>query len=225
MKVAIFGKDGSAVEDLVKSSGFSLDEKNPDIVVCYGGDGTLVRSETAYPGVPKVPLRNSDICKKCSIFPNDTVLEKIKSGKYTTEQLFKLSASAKGKTLTGMNDIIVHNKDPRHGIRYTLSVNGRKIQHEIVGDGIIVATPFGSTGYFRSITDSFFEVGIGIAFNNSTEQSDHMVVSDESIIEMTITRGPAIIYADNHEETVDLAEGESVMIKKSPSVAKLLVPK
>ena len=225
MKVAIFGKDGSAVEDLVKSSGFAFDEKNPDIVVSYGGDGTLVRSETAYPGVPKVPLRNSDICKKCSVFRNEVVLEKVKAGNYATEQLVKLSASAKGKTLTGMNDIIVHNKDPRHGIRYTLSVNGRKIQHEIVGDGIIVATPFGSTGYFRSITDSFFEVGIGIAFNNSTEQSDHMVVSDESVIEMTITRGPAVVYADNHEETVDLAEGETVAIKKSSSTAKLLVPR
>ena len=225
MKVAIFGKDKDAVERLVKSSGFSFDEKNPDIVVSYGGDGTLVRSETAYPGVPKVPLRNSDICKKCSVFPNDVVLEKIKSGNYTTEQLFKLSASSKGKILTGMNDIIVHNKDPRHGIRYTLSVNGKKIQHEIVGDGIIVATPFGSTGYFRSITDSFFEVGIGIAFNNSTEQSDHMVVSDESVIEMTITRGPALVYADNHEETIELTEGEAVVIRKSPASTKLLVPR
>ncbi len=225
MKVAIFGKGRESVEALVKSSGFTFDEESPDIVITYGGDGTLVRSETAYPGVPKVALRNSDICKKCSAFSNDAVLEKIKSGNYSTEQLFKLSATAKGETLMGMNDIVVHNKDPRHGIRYTLSVNGKKIQHEIVGDGIIAATPFGSTGYFRSITDSFFEVGIGIAFNNSTEQSDHMVVSDESIIEMTITRGPAIIYADNHEETIDLAEGESVVIKKSLSTATLLVPR
>lgn len=225
MKVAIFGKDKESVEELVQSAGFTFDEKSPDIVITYGGDGTLVRSEIAYPGIPKVPLRNSGICKKCSAFPNETVLEKIQNGDYATEQLFKLSASAKGKTLTGMNDIIVHNKDPRHGIRYTLSVNGKKIQHEIVGDGIIVATPFGSTGYFRSITDSFFEVGIGIAFNNSTEQSDHMVVGDESIIEMSITRGPAIIYADNHEETIDLALGESVTIKKSPTTATLLVPR
>ena len=225
MNVAIFGTNKSTIETLVKEAGFTITERNPEIVLSFGGDGTLMRSEVAFPGVPKVALRDSSICKKCSALPNEEILKQLAKGEYTKETLFKLEARAKGKELVGLNDIIVHNKDPRHGIRYHLSVNRRDIGHEIVGDGIVVATPFGSTGYFRSITDSFFEIGIGIAFNNSTERFDHMLVGEESIIEMSITRGPAVVYADNHEDSIELLPGDKVTIQKSSHLAVILTPR
>ena len=87
---------------------------------------------------------------------------------------------------------------------------------------IIVATPFGSTGYYRSITDSFFEIGIGLAFNNSTEQVDHVVLSDESEIKLKIVRGPAIVYTDNQEKTSTLAEGDEVVIRKARDEMQLI---
>ncbi|MEK9201831.1 MAG: hypothetical protein AAB944_02565, partial [Patescibacteria group bacterium] len=223
--VAIFGTNKSTIETLVKEAGFTITERNPEIVLSFGGDGTLMRSEVAFPGVPKVALRDSSICKKCSALPNEDILRQLAKGEYTKETLFKLEARAKGKELVGLNDIIVHNKDPRHGIRYHLSVNRRDIGHEIVGDGIVVATPFGSTGYFRSITDSFFEIGIGIAFNNSTERFDHMIVEEENTIEMSITRGPAVVYADNHEDSIELLPGDKVTIQKSSHLAVILTPR
>ncbi|MEK7180621.1 MAG: hypothetical protein AAB706_04045 [Patescibacteria group bacterium] len=224
MNVAIFGTNKSTILTLVKEAGFTVTDKNPEIVLSFGGDGTLMRSEVAFPGVPKVALRDSTICKKCSALPNEEILKQLAKGEYTKETLFKLEARAKGKELIGLNDIVVHNKDPRHGIRYHLSVNKRDIGHEIVGDGIVVATPFGSTGYFRSITDSFFEIGIGIAFNNSTERFDHMIVEEGNTIEMSITRGPAIVYADNHEDSIELSPGDKVTIQKSSHSAVILTP-
>jgi len=96
---------------------------------------------------------------------------------------------------------------------------------EIIGDGIVVATPsFGSTGYYKSITDSFFEVGIGLAYNNSTEQSDHVVLDENRIISIEITRGPAIIYADNQETSISLNKGDVATIKKSSQTAKIVIP-
>jgi NAD+ kinase len=107
-------------------------------------------------------------------------------------------------------------------MRYKFSINGKNSGHEIIGDGVVVSTPFGSTGYYRSITDSFFEVGIGLAFNNSTEQSDHMVLSEDSEIEILITRGPANIYADNQSEVLTIEEGKITTIKKSDKFAKII---
>jgi len=80
---------------------------------------------------------------------------------------------------------------------------------EFIGDGLVVATPFGSTGYYRSITDSYFELGIGIAFNNSTEQADSLVVKEQRQIKVLITRGPALLYADNQTKIINLKEQES----------------
>ncbi|MBX4215484.1 hypothetical protein KW797_00885 [Candidatus Parcubacteria bacterium] len=225
MKVTIVGKEKEKIEGLVAKTGFSFDDTAPDMVISYGGDGTLMRAEAAYPGIPKVALKNSQICKKCSPFANEEVLAKLKNENYAIEELPKLEAEMEGKKLIGLNDIVVHNKDSRHAIRYRIKVNGKDLGHEIIGDGIVVATPFGSTGYFRSITDSFFEVGIGLAFNNSTEQSDHMILKEGSSIEMEIVRGPVVVYADNQEGGVSLESGKRLTIRKSAATAKIVVPR
>lgn len=225
MKVILFGDNASSIQELLERKGFIIVENNPDFVVSFGGDGTVMKSESVYPGIPKIVLRNSLICKKCSPLSNEEVLDKVIQGDFVIEELIKLEAVVKKNVLIGFNEVMVHNKDPRSGIRYKLIINGKKIDKEIIGDGIVVATPYGSTGYYRSITDSFTEVGIGVAFNNSTEQADHMVLKDDSIIELHVSRGPAEVYADNHHECIEINDDDVVLIKKSIETAKIVIPK
>lgn len=225
MRVTIFGNNKATAEELLKKQGFELVQSNPDFVISYGGDGTFMKSEFAYPGEPKIVLKDSQICKVCSVFPNDQVLEKVKQGGYEIRKLIKLDATANGRTITAVNDIIVHNSDPRHGIRYQIWADNRQFGDTVIGDGVVVATPFGSTAYYRSITDSFFETGIGLAFNNSTEQMDHVVLDDQKTIKIKITRGMVGVYADNQEENLTLKEGDEVIIKKSASVAQWVIVK
>jgi len=111
--------------------------------------------------------------------------------------------------LVALNEIVIHNKNPQHGIRYRVFLDKTDLGKEFIGDGLVVATPFGSTGYYRSITDSYFELGIGIAFNNSTEQADSLVVKEQRQIKVLITRGPALLYADNQTKIINLKEQES----------------
>ena len=224
MKVILFGDNKDRVKSLVEESGFQIVENDPEFIVCYGGDGTLMRSEFAYPKIPKILLKDSAICKKCSNLTNQEVLEKVKKGEYTTEKLWKLEARVKDSILLGLNDVIVHNKNPRHGIRYTLTINNKPFGKEVIGDGIVVATPFGSTGYYRSITDSFTEVGMGLAFNNSIEQADHIVLKENSTIELTVTRGPAEVFADNDPRQIEILDGEKVLIKKSEEYTEIVCP-
>ena len=222
MKALIFGKETEGIGELLGKLGFEIVASNPDVVVSYGGDGTLMHAEFEYPGIPKLVLKGSRICKLCADLPNDEILTRVKSGRYKIEELTKLESSAKGKKLRGLNDIVVHNGDPRHAIRYDILINGRQVGGEIIGDGVVIATPLGSTGYYRSITDSFFEVGIGVAFNNSTEQSDHLVLSENSEIRIKIARGPALVYADNQLESIELKEGNEVIVRKSKEIARIL---
>lgn len=225
MNVLVYGENKGSVNPLIKEVGFEVVENNPEFVVSFGGDGTLMKAEHAWPEVPKIVLKDSLICKKCSALPNEEVLKRVRDGKYAVEELIKLEVVANGKTRTALNDIIVHNKDPRHAIRYSLSINERMLGEAIIGDGVVIATPFGSTAYYRSITDSSFELGLGLAFNNSTEQSDHMVLKEDSEIRIKIIRGPAIVYADNQEEEITLEKDSEVMIRKSKDKAKIVVIK
>ena len=224
MKVTIFGRNANSVKPLVAMAGFEITDKDPDFVISYGGDGTHMMAEHTYPGIPKILLKDSLICKKCSPLTNEQVLKKVIDGKYQIENLMKLEVSALGKTLVAMNDVILHNKDSRHAIRYNIAINEKSLGKEVIGDGVIVATPFGSTAYYRSITDSYFEVGIGVAFNNSTEQSDHVVLKEDSVITITIARGDAVVYADNQEDEIIVSEKSEITIRKSNEIARIVVP-
>lgn len=223
MKIAVFGRHTTEIDNLAKSNGFEVVKENPEVVISHGGDGTLILSEFHYPGIPKLLLKSSQICKLCEPFSNEEILERFKGGKYKTRSIAKLEVEAKGKNLHAMNDIILHNDDPRHAIRYHVRLNDEPIpHHEVIGDGVVVSTPFGSTGYYKSITGSIFTTGIGLAFNNSTEQSDHVVLSEHDVIKIIITRGPATIYADNQDESISLTEGDEIIIKKSKHSAHII---
>lgn len=224
MKILVYcsKRKKEEAKKFAKECGFCSEKDSPDIVLCYGGDGTFLKAEADYPNIPKAIIKASQICKQCSSLSNEEVIEKIKKKKYKIKKMTKIEARAEGKVLRAINDIIVHNHDPRHAVRYMLSVNGKQIGGTIIGDGIVVATPFGASGYYRSITDSVFNIGLGLAFNNSTESSDHLVLDDDSKILLKIIRGPATVYADNQKDFIVLKDGDEVEILKSSEQALLI---
>ncbi len=222
MNIKIFGHILKKEKDYLKKSGFKIVKDNPDFIFVFGGDGSLMKSEQKYPKIPKVMIKKSKICKKCSNLSFKQIISKIKNKKFEIKEFYKLQAESKNKKISGINDIVIHNRDPRHAIRYSVEIKNIDFYKEVIGDGIVVATSFGATGYFRSITDSIFYVGMGIAFNNSTESIDHMVIDENSQIKIEITRGPAECYADNNPRRILLKEGECVVIKKMESVFNIV---
>lgn len=225
VKTLVFSSDAEKIRALLKPHlFFEFVSEHPELVVSHGGDGTLMKAEAAYPGVPKLYLRNSYVGKLARMDKtNEELIQAVADGRYRVEEHVKLEAETKGKKIVALNDIVIHNADPRHAIRYVVTIDGVPLGHEIIGDGVVLATPLGSTGYYRSITDSSFELGIGLAFNNSTEQSDHIVLKEERVVEIRIVRGPAVAYADNQDERVELEDGDTVRIKRSRAVARIVV--
>ncbi len=204
---------------------FEVVTEDPEIVISYGGDGTFFRSEFLYPGVPKVYLKHSRIGKLAHKKDNEAILRHIVLGEYTVESRTKLDVLASGKALTAFGDILVHNKNPRAGIRCIVEIDGERLQEEdIIGDGLLIATQVGSTGYYKSITRSYFESDeqIGLAFNNAIEQINHVVLKKERVITVTVTRGPVEVFADNQEESLLLEKGEVMLVKASQDKALVL---
>jgi NAD kinase len=135
---------------------------------------------------------------------------------FTSRKLKKIEAIVNGREkFIGATEITVHNENPRSGVRYKVRIDQEEMHNELIGDGVIVCNTLGSTGYYKSITDSYFEVGMGLAFNNSTEQADHVVLSNNRRIYITITRGPGIIFGDNQEKSLTLHEGDEIEIFES----------
>ncbi|PIP87047.1 hypothetical protein COW81_02340 [Candidatus Campbellbacteria bacterium CG22_combo_CG10-13_8_21_14_all_36_13] len=230
MKVLLFGNDAHKLKNKAIKAGLEVVEEKstpvwldkPDVVVSFGGDGTFLQAEAVFPYIPKIILKNSRICKLCIKTTPEKAFLALKNKKYKVEKLPKIEVIYGKEKLVAVNDIVVHNKDPRHGMRYKVWIDGGQVNTEIIGDGVVVATPLGSSGYYRSITDSIFETGLGLAFNNSTEQSDHMVLNENRIIEIEITRGPVHVFADNQTKYLVVEEGERIKIKKHKTPTKII---
>ena len=67
MKVAIVGLQKKQFITKLKTEypDFVIDTEHPEMVICYGGDGTLLFGEREYPGIPKILVRNSKVCFLC----------------------------------------------------------------------------------------------------------------------------------------------------------------
>ena len=83
----------------------------------------------------------------------------------------------------------------------------------MIGDGVVVATPYGSTAYFHSITGKRFPKGIYMAFNNPTKTMKPVRIKDK--VKIKIKRENAMVFADNCRKIFMLRPGDEVIIKKS----------
>ncbi|MFZ2656121.1 MAG: hypothetical protein WAX69_14415 [Victivallales bacterium] len=222
MKAVLLGRYLEDIRPFMKPSGMQIVKNNPDIIVVHGGDGALLGAEREFPGIPKFPIRDirtAPLCPEHSSYK--TIFSIFRKKNLSRTELIKLSARCGAFKSKAINDVFIHNLNPVSAIRYKVFIDGRPYGEEIVGDGVGVATVHGSTAYYRSITHSIFRVGIGLAFSNSTEVTNHLVLPDNTQIEITLTRGPGVLVTDNSPDSLEINAGNSVVIKKIPEKAIL----
>jgi len=214
-RVKLMGKNLDDVRPKILARGMEIVDKDFELVIAHGGDGTLLWSERDYPGIPKLPLRDARTAPQCSKHVYDEVLDALLADKLELTVLPKLEGLYQDKRMLAVNDIFVHNLERASALRYQVLIDGELYANEIVGDSVGVATVHGSTAYYRSITQSIFRVGMGLAFSNSTEEINHLVISEKSEVAIRVFRGPALIIADNSPETIEVPEHDEVVIRQA----------
>lgn len=221
-RVLTIGKELPIINALVQQSGLTLVDDQPEVIITHGGDGYLLEAERRYPGIPKLPIRYNSICKTCVDHDTTHAIKALAAGTISHNLVRKLETTSQGNQQLALNEISLHHQQPIQAIRFRVQINDEPHIEEVIGDGLIVATPFGSQAYYRSITKSTFRLGIGLAYNNTTEAIDHMVVRDTDQIKVTISRGPAYLLADNDPHFQSLEAGQSIIIKQSADIATIL---
>lgn len=221
MQAAVYSPYGKQkIFGELKRHGFSISGKNPGFVFVYGGDGSILKAEHLYPGIPKVPMRKSIICSKCRHYGLSNLgrlASAINAGKFRVKEETKIEAVIGGKRITALNEIQVRNADPRKALRFSLQAG--KTRKEIIGDGFVAATPYGSTGYYRSMGYKPFKSGIRIGFNNVWP---NMKPVKTGTCTVKIIRESAVLAADNFFVR-KLSKGDTVAIRKSRNKARFVV--
>ncbi|MBI1290093.1 hypothetical protein GC173_02450 [bacterium] len=222
-QVILTGAGAETLLPVLESVGLAVtdDPTKARFVLVYGGDGSLLGADREFPNTPKLIIRRNGEFAKCSRHGDEMVLRRAAVGIPAVTLLPRLTAHVRGECIQGINDVVFHNTKVTSGVRYRIRIDEQTYAEEIVGDGIVVATPFGSSAYYRSITKSVFRVGMGLAFNNSTEAVNHLVLSDRSVVEVHVTRGPGVLVADNHLDPIPVDAGDLITIRMGTSAAEI----
>ena len=127
-----------------------------DVLVTLGGDGTLLRG-ARFLGGRQVPILGINLGRlgfltSCGVEDLEPALTRLASGDFRAEARMVLDARALGadgaerKRWFPLNDVVLHTSGYARMVSLHVSANGETIA-SYSADGIVIATPTGSTAY------------------------------------------------------------------------------
>lgn len=193
-----------------------------DLAIVIGGDGTLlnVASQCAKANIPALGINLGRIGFMTEVEVSDieNSLTKLLSGEYTKEKRMLLKASINDtETYHALNDIVVSKRDHEQLIGVDLYAGGELVYH-YDADGLIIATPTGSTGYSISAGGPVVDPGMDLYV--ATPICAHMLLARSAVLpadkELTVKLSDkdAIICADGQMQRIITCD-DIIKISKS----------
>ncbi len=210
-----------------------------DLAVVVGGDGTLLHAARGITNrdLPLLGINLGRLGFLADVSPHDMLdtLAQILAGNFTEEQRFLLrvdiTPSRQGEApCTALNDVVVHKWNVARMIEFETYVDGRFVETQR-SDGLIIATPTGSTAYALSgggpLLDPALNATVLVPICPHTLSDRPIVVSGDCQIEIIICgrTDPAHVRVtcDGHT-TLELQEGDRILIRKHEHAVRLIHP-
>lgn len=209
--------------------------KLADIIITIGGDGTIIRfaKRAALDGKPVLGINAGRVGYLANIEQNEyNLLSKLKSGEYTIEERMMLNITIKenGNVIgeyEALNDAVISSGYLSRIIDVTASVDGGDVitYH---ADGLIAATPTGSTAYSMSaggpvIDPSMKCVCLTPICSHSLAAKPILIGGDKEIKLKAFSKKRTDIYLSVDGRKVSAIKPfTEIYITKSPNVVKLV---
>jgi len=207
-----------------------------DLAIVLGGDGTMLAA-ARHLARHKVPL--AGINQGRVGFMTDIALKDIRSsvsaildGKYSIEEraLLEAQITRGGETLlrtVALNEAVVGKGAQGRLIEVEVRIDGEYV-YALRADGLIVATPTGSTAYALSAQGPILQPGVAafalVPLNPHVLSARPVSVSDRSTIEIALLRAlDARAHFDGFALT-DMAEGDRLVLKRSADSVRFVHP-
>ena len=198
-----------------------------EAVIALGGDGTILRAVRDVPGVPVIGFNHGGLGYLSSVEEKDFVsaLERLAAGRYTVaaRSLLEIFSPDDGCRAVALNDIVIMREMSGHAAVLDLEIDSR-LAARYMADGLVIATPTGSTAYSLSAGGPVVMPGspsfVVTPMNPHALGIRPMVVSDSVVFKVTSReradgRADKLgVYADG-ESVFMLEGGSSLQIAKS----------
>jgi NAD+ kinase len=233
--------DGSGVEawDAAADdrSAISAEMAGTDLVCVLGGDGTLLRTARAIggSGVPALAVNLGRVGFLAKVEPDglEGALDQFRAGDYQVEERFRISARLVRADSTNevhacLNEVVVARGARVRMIQLEVEVSGSHLA-TYVADGVVVATPTGSTAYSFSAGGSILDPRLRnmiltpVAAYLSPLHS--VVAGERHVVHITLRQAwdGALLSIDGQLD-VPLHTGDRVEVGALPEPLRLIEP-
>ena len=209
-----------------------------DILIVLGGDGTFLRAAREVIAVD-VPLLGINVGKvgflsKVEATDLEDVLARLAEGRYLLEprmalegHIFRGGNPPEGEPLVALNDVVIARGSLARVVRLDTSIDASHLA-SFVADGLVVASPTGSTGYSFSAGGPILGptarnlVVTPIAGYLTTIRS--VVVGPEAVVRCRIVDAHEALVSVDGREDIALAVGDVVEVRAIQRPIRLVEP-
>lgn len=202
--------------------------ENTECIITIGGDGTLIQAarDLAGRGIPMVGVNRghlgylNQISRQEDIAP---VMDSLLEDRYQLDKRMMLRGTAahEGEPVLSdiaLNEIAVTRQDPLKVLRYTVYVNGEYL-NEYAADGVLVATPTGSTAYNLSaggpVISPSARMMVLTPICSHSLNARSLVLAPEDRVEIRLLNSGQVVSFDG-DSFVELGAGDVIEIECSP---------
>jgi NAD+ kinase len=208
-----------------------------DLVCVLGGDGTFLRTARAIGGsaVPALGVNLGRVGFLAKVESDDLekALDQVQAGDYAIEDRFRISvrlvrADGSSEDHACLNEVVVARGTRVRMIRLEVEVSGSHLA-TYVADGVVVATPTGSTAYSFSAGGSILDPRLRnmiitpVAAYLSPLHS--VVAGEDHVVHLTLreSHDGALVSLDGQLD-LPMAVGDRVEVRALPEPMRLIQP-
>jgi NAD+ kinase len=215
--------------------------RRADFAIALGGDGTMLRvaREVAPRGIPLLGVNLGTLGFLSGTEAGDMKrrLDAVISGRFIVEERSMLTAevSRRGRRVFGpelaLNEVVIRCGDQARAI--TLSTrSGERFVADFFGDGLIVATPTGSTAYSLAasgpIVDPSLDVTLLAPICPHTLTQRPLIVPAHLPLSIQLTprraETPRVLVSLDGRPGCELKVGDEVRVRRAETPLRLLLP-
>jgi NAD+ kinase len=221
--VANLGIDG--IEHATNAAGCEL-------VIVFGGDGTILRGvEIAREhNVPVLGVNLGHVGFLAEAEPEEikTVIEVVVNKAWTVESRTALAITVQPETgdswtTWALNEVVIERQSNENMANLLVSIDGHPLSQWNC-DGLLCATPTGSTAYAFSaggpVVWPEVEALLVVPVSAHALFNRPIVVSPKSLIEVQVISGPVIVSADGRRNK-NVTDGAQVKVVRHPDSVQL----
>ena len=204
-----------------------------DLIIVFGGDGTLLGAARKFinSDIPILGINMGTVgfLTDVNIENFESVIGDIFKGDYVLEERSLVEAKFADQEVFGLNEVLIHSGSYAQLMRYRLLIDGKTV-YEQRSDGLIVATPTGSTAYALSAGGSIIHPELNIwniiPMMSQSLSSRPLIVSNKKSMEIQLIEGPldhAMICVDGQKD-IPIKYNNSISISKKNCSLKIIHP-